>query len=43
MRIRSEYVQAVKEAFDDAGIEMPYPYRQLTGEVTTWDGVPDRP
>jgi len=32
-RIRSEYVQAAKERFDAAGVEMPYPYRELTGEV----------
>jgi len=37
LRIRSEYVQAVKERFDEEGIEMPYPYRQLTGAVGTWD------
>ena len=37
VRIRSEFVQAVKERFDAAGIEMPYPYRQLTGEVGTRD------
>jgi len=36
LRIESNYVQAVKERFDDAGIEMPYPYRELTGSVGTW-------
>ncbi|MFB6154505.1 MAG: mechanosensitive ion channel family protein [Haloferacaceae archaeon] len=35
LSIRSEYVQAVKERFDAEGIEMPYPYRQLTGTVGT--------
>jgi small-conductance mechanosensitive channel len=35
VRIESEYVQSVKERFDAAGIEMPYPYRQLTGTVET--------
>jgi len=35
LRIESEYVQSVKERFDAEGIEMPYPYRQLTGEVET--------
>jgi small conductance mechanosensitive channel len=39
VRTRSEYVQAVKERFDAEGIDMPYPYRQLTGGVTV-DGVP---
>jgi small-conductance mechanosensitive channel len=33
VRVRSEYVTAVKEAFDDAGIDMPYVHRQLTGSV----------
>ncbi|XVH32443.1 mechanosensitive ion channel family protein [Haloferacaceae archaeon DSL9] len=33
VRIRSEFVQAVKERFDDEGIDMPYVHRQLTGEV----------
>ena len=44
LRIRSAYVQAVKERFDAEGIEMPYPYRQLTGTVGTWDAPePDSP
>lgn len=33
-RIRSEYVQAVKERCDAEEIEMPYPYQQLTGEIS---------
>ncbi|MFC6940058.1 mechanosensitive ion channel family protein [Salinirubellus sp. GCM10025818] len=33
VKARSEYVQAVKERFDAAGIDMPYPHRQLLGEV----------
>lgn len=33
-RIRSEYVQAVKERCDAESIEMPYPYQQLTGEIS---------
>lgn len=36
-RIRSEYTQTVKEAFDAADIEIPYPFRQLTGGVTNWE------
>ncbi|EJN57884.1 mechanosensitive ion channel family protein [Halogranum rubrum] len=32
-RIRSAYIQSVKERFDAAGIEMPYPYQQLTGSL----------
>ena len=37
LRIRSEYVKAVKERFDDEGIEMPYPYRELVGSVGTYE------
>lgn len=33
VRIRSELVQAVKERFDAEGIDMPYPYRQLSGGI----------
>jgi small-conductance mechanosensitive channel len=35
-RIRSDYVQAAKEHLEAADIELPYPYRELTGEVGTW-------
>jgi len=41
VRVRSEYVTAVKEAFDDAGIDMPYVHRQLTGSVETIEAVAD--
>ncbi|MFB6104938.1 MAG: mechanosensitive ion channel family protein [Halobacteriaceae archaeon] len=40
LRIESTYVQTVKERFDDAGIELPYPYRELTGSVGTWEEQP---
>ena len=33
MRVRSEFITAVKERFDEEGIDMPYPYRQLTGGI----------
>ncbi|MCD2202244.1 mechanosensitive ion channel family protein [Halobacterium sp. KA-6] len=33
VRTRSEYVQSVKERFDEAGIDIPYPIRTLDGEV----------
>ncbi len=33
VRIRSEYVQAVKERFDAEGIDIPFPNRTLGGEV----------
>ena len=33
VKIRSEYVQTVKERFDDEGIDIPYPVRTLDGEV----------
>ncbi|PSQ57241.1 mechanosensitive ion channel protein [Halobacteriales archaeon SW_8_68_21] len=41
VRVRSEYVTAVKEAFDDAGIDMPYVHRQLTGSVEVLESVAD--
>ena len=41
VRVRSEYVTAVKEAFDDAGIDMPYVHRQLTGSVEVIEDVAD--
>ena len=41
VRVRSEYVTAVKEAFDEAGIDMPYVHRQLTGSVETIEAVAD--
>ncbi|WP_256402353.1 mechanosensitive ion channel family protein [Halorubrum salinum] len=41
VRVRSEYVTAVKEAFDDAGIDMPYVHRQLTGSVEVVETVAD--
>jgi len=31
--VRGEYVQAVKERFDEEGIDIPYPHRTLTGGV----------
>jgi small-conductance mechanosensitive channel len=33
VKIRGEYVQAVKERFDEAGIDIPYPIRTLDGDV----------
>ncbi|QWC18123.1 mechanosensitive ion channel family protein [Halorubrum sp. 2020YC2] len=41
VRVRSEYVTAVKEAFDEAGIDMPYVHRQLTGSVEMVEEVAD--
>lgn len=38
VKTRSEAVQSVKERFDAEGIDMPYVYRQLTGEVELVDG-----
>ena len=31
--VLSAHVQGVKERFDAAGVDMPYPYRQLTGGI----------
>ncbi|QLG61518.1 mechanosensitive ion channel family protein [Halorarum salinum] len=39
VRVRSEYVQAVKERFDAEGIDMPYVHRLLTGEVEVLEDV----
>ncbi|PSQ08386.1 mechanosensitive ion channel protein [Halobacteriales archaeon QS_6_71_20] len=39
VRVRSAYVQAVKERFDEEGIDMPYVHRQLTGEVEVLESV----
>ncbi|WP_348608027.1 mechanosensitive ion channel family protein [Halobaculum rarum] len=39
VRVRSEYVQTVKERFDAEGIDMPYVHRQLTGEVEVLESV----
>lgn len=33
VRIRGEYVTAVKERFDEQGIDIPYPVRTLDGEL----------
>jgi len=33
VRVRGEYVTAVKERFDEADIDIPYPHRTLTGGV----------
>ncbi|ELZ42423.1 MscS Mechanosensitive ion channel [Halorubrum saccharovorum DSM 1137] len=41
VRVRSEYVTDVKEAFDDAGIDMPYVHRQLTGSVEVIESIAD--
>jgi small-conductance mechanosensitive channel len=43
VRVRSEYVQAVKERFDEEGIDMPYVHRQLTGEVEVLESVSEEP
>jgi len=33
VKVRGEYVQAVKERFDEEGIDIPYPVRTLDGDV----------
>jgi len=33
VKTRGEYVQAVKQRFDEEGIDIPYPHRTLTGGV----------
>ena len=41
VRIRGEYVTAVKGRFDDAGIEIPFPQRDLSGAVTIAGDLPE--
>ena len=38
VKVRGEYVKAVKERFDQEGIDIPYPHRQLTGGIAFADG-----
>jgi len=33
VRTRAEYVKAVKQRFDEAGIDIPYPQRELSGDI----------
>ena len=40
VRIRGEYVTAVKARFDEAGIEIPFPQRDLSGSVTIAGELP---
>lgn len=35
VRVQSEYFESVKNRFDDAGIDMPYPHMQLLGSIET--------
>ncbi|MWG33174.1 mechanosensitive ion channel family protein [Halomarina oriensis] len=37
LRVRSEFVKAVKERFDEEGIDIPYPQVDLSGTVETHD------
>jgi small-conductance mechanosensitive channel len=38
VRIRGEYVTAVKRRFDEAGIDIPYPIRTLDGGIAVTEG-----
>lgn len=35
VKVKSDFVTSVKKRFDDNGIDIPYPHRELTGEVRT--------
>ena len=35
--VRAAFIEAVKERFDDEGIDMPYPTRELGGQLTVAD------
>jgi small conductance mechanosensitive channel len=39
VRIRGEYVHAVKKRFDETGIDIPYPTRTLTGGIDVGEGA----
>jgi small-conductance mechanosensitive channel len=43
VRVKSEYVQAVKERCDAEAIEMPYPYQELTGSIEVEGGAGGTP
>ncbi|MFB6309570.1 MAG: mechanosensitive ion channel family protein [Salinirussus sp.] len=43
VKTKAEYVTAVKQRFDEAGIEIPYPQRDISGELAVSDGVVDVP
>lgn len=38
VKIRGEFVQRVKQRFDEAGIDIPYPHRTLTGGIEVAEG-----
>ena len=38
VKTRGEYVRSVKARFDEAGIDIPYPHRTLTGGIEVADG-----
>ncbi|MEF8806759.1 mechanosensitive ion channel family protein [Natronomonas sp.] len=38
VKTRAEYVQNVKQRFDEEGIDIPYPHRTLTGGIEFADG-----
>ena len=38
VKTRGEYVKRVKARFDEAGIDIPYPHRTLTGGIEVADG-----
>ena len=41
VKIRGEYVTAVKARFDETGIEIPFPQRDLSGSVTIAGELPE--
>lgn len=38
--VRSEYIQTVKQRFNEAGIDIPYPQIDLSGSIATSESVP---
>ena len=39
VRVKSDYVQAVKERFDEEGIDIPYPVRTIEGSLDIKDDI----
>ncbi|MFC7045674.1 mechanosensitive ion channel family protein [Halobacteriaceae archaeon GCM10025711] len=43
VRVRSDFVQAVKERFDAEDVSMPYPQRELSGAIDTREALASEP
>jgi small-conductance mechanosensitive channel len=43
VKIRGEYVTAVKRRFDEEGIDIPYPIRTMDGGISVTEGAEPTP